>query len=397
MTGTESYKVLIIGGGAAGISVAARLNSKFSKDEIAVIEPSDKHFYQPFWTLVGGGIVSKEQSMREEKDFIPDHAHWIRDAVTEFQPDANTVTTKSGKRIGYDFLVVAPGLQLDWNKVKGLPEALGTGGVCSNYRYDIVDKTFEFIRNFKGGKAVFTQPNTPIKCGGAPQKIAYLAEDYFRKHGVRDKADIQFISGAGVLFTSPYYVPALEEHIKKTGITYKLKHNLVEIRPESREAVFRNLDTDEELVQKYDLIHVTPPMGAPDFVKNSPLADAAGWVDVDKFTLRHTRYANIFSLGDASNLPTSKTGAAIRKQVPVVVENLLSATYGEDLKAKYDGYTSCPLVTGYDSLILAEFDYDLKPEESFPFDQRKERYSMYLLKRYVLPAMYWHGMLRGRA
>lgn len=397
MTANEHYKVLIIGGGAAGISVAARLNSKFSKNEIAVIEPSEKHFYQPFWTLVGGGIVAKEQSMRDEKDFIPDHVKWIKDWVEEFQPVENTVTTKGGKRIGYDFLIVAPGLQLDWNKVKGLPEALGKDGVCSNYRYDIVDKTFEFIRDFKGGKAIFTQPNTPIKCGGAPQKIAYLAEDYFRKNGLREKADIQFISGAGVLFTSPYYVPALEEHIKNTGIGYKLKHNLTEIRAESKEAVFQDLDTNEEFVQKYDLIHVTPPMGAPDFVRQSALADAAGWVDVDKFTLRHKRFSNIFSLGDASNLPTSKTGAAIRKQAPVLVENLLSAMRGGELKAKYDGYTSCPLVTGYDSLILAEFDYDLKPEESFPFDQRKERYSMYLLKRYVLPELYWHGMLRGRA
>ncbi len=394
---SEHYKIVIVGGGAAGISVAARLNSKLSKDEIAIVEPSAKHFYQPFWTLVGGGIVAKEESMRDEKDFIPKHARWIQDSVSEFQPDENAVVTANGKRISYDFLIVAPGLQLDWAKVKGLPEALGKDGVCSNYRYDIVDKTFEFIRNFKGGTAIFTQPNTPIKCGGAPQKIAYLAEDYFRKNGTRDTADIQFISGAGVLFTSPYYVPALEEHCQKTGIKYRLKHNLIEIRPDSKEAVFQNLDTNEEFVQKYDLLHVTPPMSAPDFVKQSSLADAAGWVDVDKFTLRHKRFANIFSLGDASNLPTSKTGAAIRKQVPVVVENLLSQMRGDELTAKYDGYTSCPLVTGYDSLILAEFDYDLKPEETFPFDQRKERYSMYLLKRYVLPELYWHGMLRGRA
>jgi sulfide:quinone oxidoreductase len=391
----KKYQIVIVGGGTAGISVAARLRKKDL--DVAIIEPSAKHYYQPFWTFAGGGIVKKEQSERDESDYIPEGVKWIQDSVVEFQPDENFVTTKSGEMTGYDFLIVAPGLQLNWDKVKGLPEAVGKDGVCSNYSFKTVDSTWEFIRNFKGGKAIFTQPNTPIKCGGAPQKICYLAEDYFRKTGIRDKCDIEFISGAGVLFSSPYYVPPLEKHIAETGIKYKLKHDLVEIRAASSEAVFQNLETNEEVIEKYDLIHVTPPMGAPDFIKQSPLADAAGWVDVDKFTLQHKRFANIFSLGDASNLPTSKTGAAIRQQIPVLLANLSSAMNGEALTAKYNGYSSCPLVTGYDSLILAEFDYDLQPQETFPFDQRKERYSMFLLKRYILPRLYWDGMLRGRA
>jgi len=257
--------------------------------------------------------------------------------------------------------------------------------------------TWKFIREFEAGNAIFTQPNTPIKCGGAPQKIAYLAEDYFRIHGMRDNATVKFITATPTIFTSPHYAPTLTQHCKDKGIETIFKHNLVAIRAESKEAVFSNVDTGEELVEKYELLHVTPPMSAPDFIKESVLASELGWVEVDKETLRHTRFENIFALGDSSNLPTSKTGAAIRKQAPVVAENLRHAAKGEPLSAKYSGYTSCPLVTGYDSLIMAEFGYDLKPDETFPFDQNKERYSMYLVKRYLLPQLYWHGMLRGRA
>jgi len=387
---------VIVGGGTAGLSVAARL-TKLKDLDVIIIEPSEKHYYQPLWTLVGGGILPKEASERNEQDYVPSGAKWIKDKVTEFLPHENAVLTTANGKISYDFLIVAPGIQIDWDKIKGLPETIGKDGVCSNYSYETVDSTWQFIRSLKGGNAIFTQPNTPIKCGGAPQKIAYLAEDYFRRNGLRDKVTVKFISGMPSIFSVPRYAAALMKHCEEKGIETKFKYNLVEIRPKSKEAIFNHVETGEELIEKYDLLHVTPPMSAPDFIKRSPLANEAGWVDVDKYTLQHNKFPNIFSLGDASSLPTSKTGAAIRKQVPVLVKNLQHAIKGEPLSAKYNGYTSCPLVTGYRSLILAEFDYDLKPQETFPFDQSKERYSMYLLKRYVLPQLYWHGMLKGRA
>jgi len=393
----KKYKVLIVGGGTAGLTVASKIAGKFAEGEIAVIEPSEKHYYQPLWTLVGGGIFPKEETERNEKDYIPAGVEWIRQRVASFDPEANQVKTDKGDAIGYDFLIVCPGIQLNWNAVEGLKETIGKDGVCSNYSYETVESTWQNIRSLKGGKAIFTQPSTPIKCGGAPQKIAYLAEDYFRRNGVRDQINIKFITGTPTIFTSPHYAPTLTKHCADTGIETMFKHNLTEIRADEKKAVFVNTDTNEELVLEYDMIHVTPPMSAPDFIKNSPLASEAGWIDVDKETLQHVRYKNIFGLGDASSLPTSKTGAAIRKQAPVVAENLLSAINGKPLTAKYDGYTSCPLVTGYDSLIMAEFGYDLKPQETFPFDQNKERYSMFLVKKYVLPKLYWHGMLRGRA
>lgn len=390
-------RVVIVGGGTAGITVAARLGRTMPGAVLTVIEPSEKHYYQPLWTLVGGGVLDKEETQRDEASVIPEGVTWVRDAATAFHPDSSEVETREHGRIGYDYLVVAPGIQLDWRKVKGLPEALGKDGVCSNYSYEHVDKTWEFLRDFRGGTAIFTFPLGGVKCGGAPQKIMYLADDTFRRSGVRQQSQVIYASALPTIFQVSKYAQQLNRVIARKQIETRFQHNLIEVRPQTREAVFLRLDTQEEAVLRYDLLHVSPPQSAPDFIKQSPLAGANGFVDVDKYTLQHTRYPNIFALGDASSLPTSKTGAAVRAQARILVENLTALASGRPLPGSYDGYTSCPLVTGYGKLILAEFDYDLKPKESFPFDQGKERRSMYLLKRHLLPALYWNGMLRGLA
>ncbi|ETB72858.1 FAD/NAD(P)-binding oxidoreductase [Bacillus paralicheniformis] len=391
------YTIVIVGAGTAGISVAARLvrASKKLKGQIAIIDPQTKHYYQPLWTLVGGGAAKKEESERELASLIPAGVDLIGDAVTEFRPNQNTLLTKQGTIVSYDYLVAAAGLQIDWDGVKGLKDAVGKNGVCSNYSYHTVDSTWENIRNFKGGTAIFTHPDSPVKCGGAPQKIMYLADDYFRKSNVRNQSDMIFASAKSTIFDVTKYANALEKVVRRKDIQTMYKRNLIEIRPDSKEALFENLDTGEQEVLAYDLLHVTPPMKAPLFIKESALADAGGWVDVDPYTLQHKKFANVFGIGDCANLPTSKTGAAVRKQAPVVVRNLLSLIKGSSLDAKYDGYTSCPLVTGYNKLVLAEFDYHKVPQETFPFDQSKERFSMYLLKRRLLPIMYWNGMLKG--
>lgn len=392
------HEVVVVGGGSGGLTVAARLTKGwFNSTDVAVIEPSSKHYYQPLWTLVGGGAVSREQTERDEGAVMPRKTKWIQDAVAEFHPDENFLLTHEGRKISYDWLVVAAGIQINWDGVKGLRETLGQNGVCSNYSYEHVNSTWENIRNFQGGTAIFTQPAGAIKCGGAPQKICYLAEDYFRKQGLRDQCRVVFATAGQQIFAVDKYRVVLEEVVKRKGIETMFQHNLIEVRPETKEAVFRRLDTEEDVVVKYDMLHVTPPMSAPEFIASSPLANAEGWVEVDRESLQHTRYRNVFALGDCSSLPTSKTGAAIRKQAPVLVKNLRAAMQGRAPAAKYDGYTSCPVVTGYGSLVLAEFDYDKNPAESFPFNQAKERRSMYLLKKYLLPLLYWKGMLKGRA
>jgi sulfide:quinone oxidoreductase len=396
----SKHQILIIGGGNAGISVASKLLNKDRSLDIAIVDPADKHYYQPAWTLVGSGVFDINETERDEASVMPKGVKWVKQAVASFQPEQNMVTLNTGETLGYEYLVVAPGIQLNWHEVKGLPETLGKNNVCSNYSFKHAPYTFECLKNFKGGKAIFHNPHTPVKCGGAPHKIMYMAADYFRKHGILDKADIQYWSGAAKLFAVPKYEKTLLKVCERGNIKLHFNQKLVEIDGAHKRAKFVGIgenNKDVETWVDFDMIHVTPPQSAPDFVKNSPLANAAGWVDVDKHTLRHVKFTNVFSLGDAAALPTSKTGAAIRKQAPVLVDNLLASIHHSSLQASYDGYTSCPLVTGYGKLVLAEFDYNNNPQETFPFDQSKERWSMYILKRYILPWLYWAKILPGKA
>ena len=394
---STKHSILIVGGGTAGLTVASRLRASDPSLAITLIEPSEYHYYQPLWSLVGAGVFEKESTRRLEADYVPDGVQWLKTRAVAFEPQTSSVLTEDGQRHTYEQLVVAVGIQLDWHKIEGLAGQLGRNGICSNYSYDTVDSTWQALQTFRGGNAIFTFPATPIKCAGAPQKIMYLADDHFRKRGVRDGARVIFASAGAGIFGVQKYARALSKVVQRRGIDTLFRHNLVAVDAAAKKATFKHLDTGEQRVLDYGLLHVTPPQSAPDVVKSSPLANADGWVEVHKHTLQHVRFSNVFALGDASSLPTSRTGAAIRKQAPVLVDNLLAMRAGAPLAASYDGYASCPLITGYGRLILAEFDYDGKPAESFPFDQSQERYSMYALKAYGLPEMYWNGMLRGRA
>ena len=394
---SKHHHIVIVGGGSAGITVASRLLNDDPNLDIAIIDAAKKHYYQPLWTLVGAGAATPEVTEREEADVIPYGAEWIQEFVASFDPENNSLTTKDGTTISYDFLVVAAGIQINWDAIPGLKESVGKNGVCSNYSYETVRSTWDNIKNLKSGTAIFTHPNTPVKCGGAPQKICYLAEDYFRKNGVRTNVNVMLCHAKDKIFAVKKYRDTLEKVIDRKGIDARFHHDLKALRPDSKEAIFKHMESGDDIVLKYDMIHVSPPMSAPNFIAQSPIADDDGWVDVDKHSLQHTRFPNVFAIGDCSNLPTSKTGAAIRKQAPALVANLLAASRGEEMSGHYDGYTSCPLVTGYDSMVLAEFNYDKQPAETFPFDQSKERFSMFLLKKFGLPNLYWHGMLKGRA
>ncbi|MCB0761924.1 MAG: NAD(P)/FAD-dependent oxidoreductase [Flavobacteriales bacterium] len=418
---SNHHQVLIVGGGTAGIMVAAQLKLKRSNLDIAIIEPSDKHVYQPAWTLVGAGTFDYDKTIRPESSVIPAGVTWIKEYAQTFDPENNSVTT-TGATYSYDYLVVCPGIQIDLDGIPGLKDALGKGGVCSNYTDP--NYTWEVIKNFKGGNAVFTQPTTPIKCGGAPQKIMYLADDYFRKSGVRNKSKVIFATPGSVIFGVPEFASTLNKVLHRKEINTKYFYAISKIDPERKEVHFRNAkpgdnqciltedqgigertEGDTAYVIPYDMLHLAPPQSAPDFVKNSRLAHqegpSKGWMDVDKFTLQHNTYGNVFGLGDVAALPTAKTGAAIRKQAPVVVENLLTLMDTKAVgKGQYSGYSSCPLVTGYGKMVLAEFKYD-NVRDSDPFlskfvDTTKENWSMWILKKYGLPYLYWNKMMKGK-
>lgn len=419
------FQILIIGGGNAGLSVASKLLRKRSELKIAIVDPSEKHYYQPAWTLVGAGIFDINKTVRKEKDVIPKNTTWIKEAVSEFEPTANKVKCVSGTEITYDYMIVCPGIQLDWNKINGLKETLGKNNVSSNYSFQHAPYTWEMIKNFKGGTAVFTNPSTPIKCGGAPHKIMYLAVDYWRKKGILDQCDVHYISGATVIFGVPEYRVTLEKVLKKGNIKVHYSADTIAIDGNNKTIAFETKNTEfvkqslsksaegcysivegkeadsvSRVTMKFDLCHSVPPQSAPDFIKNSPLRDqenALGYVEIDKNTMQHSRFPNVFALGDCTNAPCSKTGAAIRKQAPVVVENLLAFIDHKALTASYDGYSACPIPTQYGKLMLAEFDYTNKPKMTFPFDQTKPSWLMWLLKTKVLPWLYWNKILKGTA
>lgn len=422
-------KIVIVGGGAAGCSLANLLVGKMDNPDITIIEPNPTGVsYQPGQTLIGAGVWTKDDIMADNKDFYPSEAKWIQDAVTEFDPDKNQVTTAKNGNISYDYLIVATGLQLNFDAIKGLSKDLiGTNGIGSVYFADGAVKTWdlmqEFVAQAKSGKkvqGVFTHPNTPIKCGGAPKKIMYLTHERLVEAGARENAELTFYPNGGRMFGVPEYHDAIKKQFEERNMKWHYKHNLIAVDPGKKIATFDHHflvkgEWDEDLEEydmipqveqvdvSYDFLHVTPPMSAPDAVKNSMLswqrgsASVGGWVELEKETLRHTRYPNVFGIGDVAGIPMGKTGGSVRKQYTVLADNLISVMQGKEPTAKYGGYTVCPLITSIGTVMLAEFDWSQKPTPSFPLDPTQERWLWWVLKVYMLKPMYFYGMLKGRA
>lgn len=399
---TLHHRIVIVGGGTAGVTVAARLR-RAGEDDVLLVEPARTHWYQPLFTLVGGGLAELAASSRAEADVIPQGVQWIRDAAVAFEPERSAVHTSLGLELHYDALVVCPGLHCDWDTVPGLPDALGRDGLSSNYRPDLAPRMWPFLRDLRAGTAVFTLPSGPVKCGGAGQKIAFLAADWYRRRGVLDSNHLILVIPGDGLFGVPEFAAVLEEVVRRYGIDVYYEHELVEVDPDHHELILadRRAGQDRKRQLHYDAAHIVPPQRAPGVVSASPLADPdnpGGFVQVDRNTLQHLRYPNVFALGDVAGTPNSKTGAAVRKQAPVVVDNLRAMLAGRPPRSCYDGYSSCPFTTARNRVLLAEFDYSLRPHKTVPFiDTQRERYDMWLLKRYGLPFIYWQLMLRGLA
>ena len=406
--------VLIIGGGTAGIMCASQL-VKETGISVSLIDPSTFHYYQPAWTLVGADSYDFEKTKRTMKSVIPKGVDWIKEYANEIDGTQQTVSLTNGDTVSYDVLIVAPGIKIDTSLVEGLTEAIDKGNVCSNYTDPLHTK--KVLTNFKGGTALFTQPTTPIKCGGAPQKIMYLADELFEKNAVRSSTKIVFATNGGVIFGVKPIADTLIKVIDRKDINIRFGYQLVKVDGEKKIAWYNLGDNTKiynelnpELLYEnglvgihFDMMHLAPPQTAPDFIRNSDLVNDAGWVDVDINTMQHKKYDSIFSLGDVAALPTAKTGAAIRKQVPVVVENIKRILRNKPISdLSYNGYSSCPLVTGYGKMALAEFDYegnftpDPKLKRMLISDSSKEHLRLWWLKKYILPWLYWNKMLKGK-
>lgn len=402
MAEKETQQVLIVGGGTAGITVASSLARRSDKSDIAItiIEPSDKHYYQPAFTLVGAGAYSLDKTCRNEQGLIPSGVKWIKERVGSFDPENNKINLESGSSMQYDYLVVCPGLELNWEKIEGAKEVLGKNGVCSNYSPDYAEYTWSCLQNLgPGSKTLFTQAPLPFKCPGAPQKIAYLAADHLRKKGILDKCELSFLTHGPAMFAVPLFAKELEKVAARYGINVYFQHNLIAVDGDNKKAIFEVVGGDkqgEKITKEFDMLHMTPPQSPPAAVKTSPLANEAGYIDLNQNTMQHTKHSNVFGLGDAGSTPNSKTAAAVRKQAPTVVKNLLVLINGGSLDESYDGYASCPLTTAYGKVIMAEFVYGGKVTPTFPLDPRKERLSYWWIKTTGLPIMYWEYMLKGR-
>ena len=394
--GADRYDVVVVGGGAGGIATAASLLKRDAGLRIAIIEPRDEHYYQPGWTMVGAGVFDRQSTCHTMASVMPKGVTWVKDAVATFQPDQDSVTTAQGKTLRYRALVVAPGITLDWDGIDGLSQTLGKNGVTSNYGYDTAPYTWQLVQQLREGVALFTQPPMPIKCAGAPQKAMYLSCNAWEDRGVLPNIDVAFHNAGAVLFGVKDYVPALMTYVERYGIDLNFESTLVAVDGEAKRATFK--EKSGEITRSFDMLHVTPPQKAPKFIADSPVADKAGYVEVDQATMQHVRYPNIFGLGDGGSTPNAKTAAAARKQAPIVAVNLLSVLKGGEPVAGYDGYGSCPLTVEKGKIVLAEFGYGGKLLPSFPnwlIDGTQPQRLSWLLKSVALPWIYWNGMLKG--
>ncbi len=391
--------IAVIGGGAAGIGVIASLLKRSPGLRISLIEPADTHYYQPGWTLVGGGAYAQGDTARPMAGLVPPGVEWLRTRVERVDPEARRLLLEGGDSLEYRNLIVCPACAWPgsasraWRRPWGATVSPPT--TATTWR----PTPGSWCAACAGGKALFTQPAMPIKCAGAPQKAMYLSCDHWLREGVLQDIEVEFDLAGAALFGVADFVPPLMEYVRKYSAELAFNSNLVKVDGAARKAWFEVKDADgnTNLAEKdFDLLHVVPPQLPPTFVAASGLGDAAGWCEVDPATLQHVRHGEIFALGDVCGTANAKTAAAARKQIVVVAENLLGLRSGRGLPLRYDGYGGCPLTVERGRVVLAEFGYAGKLLPTFPLEPTAASRFAWLLKRHVLPWVYWNAMLKGR-
>jgi len=396
-------RIVIVGGGAAGISMAARLLALLEGARITLIDGAQQHIYQPGLTLVAAGTWAPSQVVEQQARWMPRGVEWLQEHAAEIDPLAKTVTTAGGKRLSYDFLVVAPGLELAFDQIAGFdPKQIGSGGLgCVYAGPEAALGTYRMIMALaeKGGDALMTLPHTPLKCAGAPLKLTFITDDLLRRHGGRSRSRVGFLSPLSSVFGVPSVNTKVLELWKERSIGVAYGHRLKAVDPGRRVAVFATNDGDIE--QGYDFLHVVPPMRAPAVVRNSPLPvqsgplSEGGWLEVDKDSLQHRRFPEIFGCGDINGTPRGKTAATVKKGGFVAAANLAAVVDGREPRLKFDGYTSCPMVTSIGRAMLIEFDYEGRLTPTLPgVEPLTESWFAWFLEERMLKPAYF-AMLKG--
>lgn len=399
-------RIVIAGGGAAGLTAASRLASTLQGATITVIDGRKAHYYQPGFTLVAAGIKPKEYVVSNTSDYMPKGVEWVNEAVAEIDPEGKKVVTASGKAVAFDYLIVATGLELNYAAIEGMDTTrIGQNGLGSIYHSpDAAAATWQALSTFadKGGVGVFGRPAGEMKCAGAPLKYAFISDDHLRRRGNRSKAELVYMAQSKSLFGVPIVAEKVRMLFQDRGVKVKQEHVLQSIDLDKRIATYATPTGTAE--QGYDFINVVPPMRAPDAVRNSPLPwtegpfAADGWVEVDRDTLRHKRYPHVFAVGDIAGVPKGKTAASVKWQVPVALDHLVADITGKASTEVYNGYTSCPLITRLGQAMLIEFDYKDNLITSFPgvIAPLEELWISWVMKTMALKPTYL-SMLRGRA
>jgi len=398
-------RIVIVGAGAAGLTAANRLDDLLDGASITLVDARRAHYYQPGYTLVAAGLKGPDYPVSRTADWIRRSVQWIEESAAEIDPEGKTVTTESGTKVPYDFLIVAAGLKLDFDAVEGFSlDLVGKDGVGAVYAGpDYAWKTWQLLDRFtnEGGHAVLFRPATEMKCAGAPLKYAFLVDDHARRKGNRGKVEITYAAHAGALFSVPIVNEKVRMLFAEREIPWVQSHVMKAIDPGKKIVTFMTPDGPAEM--PYDFTNVIPPMRAPDVVRNSPLPWEDKWTDqgyvaVDKHTMRHVRYPEVFAVGDVAGVPKGKTAASVKWQVPVAVDHLVATIAGRESAESYNGYTSCPLITRIGRAMLVEFDYDDNLVPSFPgvIAPLEELWTSWLMKEIALKPTY-NAMLRGRA
>jgi sulfide:quinone oxidoreductase len=402
----SAARIVIAGAGAAGLSAAARLASLLEGARITLVDGRRQHLYQPGYTLVAAGLKPAAYPVSTTAQWIPAGVAWIEEAVAEIDADGKRVVTASGKALTYDYLIVATGLELDYGAIQGMDlKLIGQNGIGSVYAGpEAAASTWSEMSRFteKGGTGLFLRPATEMKCAGAPLKYAFLTDDVARRKGKRESCKLIYAAHNTALFSVPIVSEKVRMLFGERGIDVAYSHVLKAIDPAKRIATFETPKGPTEI--GYDFINVVPPMRAPPVVRKSALPwrtgpfAADGWIEVDKATLRHVRYPNVFAVGDVAGVPKGKTAASVKWQVPVAVDHLVAEIGGRKSTAAYNGYTSCPLITRIGRAMLVEFDYDNNLLPSFPgvIAPLEELWITWLMKEIALKPTYL-AMLRGRA
>ncbi|MFG1463544.1 FAD/NAD(P)-binding oxidoreductase [Xanthobacter sp. DSM 24535] len=399
-------RIVIAGAGAAGLATASRLSKRLSGASIILIDAHKEHYYQPGFTLIAAGLKKPDYSISQTGSYVPRDVEWITEGVAEFDPVGNKVVTASGRAVPYDFLVVATGLQLDYGAIPGMELSLiGRDGIGSVYAGPVyAADTYEEMSRFadRGGVGLFGRPATEMKCAGAPLKYTFITDDTLRQRGMRGKAELIYAAQNQTLFSVPIVSEKVRMLFKDRGVKVAYDHVITAIDPGRKIATYTTPKGPVEL--GYDFINVIPPMRAPDAVRQSPLPwrsgpyAADGWMEVDRSTLQHKRFPNVFGVGDVAGVPKGKTAASVKWQVPVAIDHLVANLSGGTSNAVYNGYTSCPLITRIGQAMLVEFDYENNLLPSFPgiIAPLEELWISWVMKEIALKPTYI-SMLRGVA